>query len=287
MKKIIFSLLGIAVIVIIAITSCQKTDEVINSNLKKMNFESYEKYGKIHNDFLSYFKNEFVINPDITKLSEGIDYITQFYINYAMRLDLSADEKDNLIKSLEDYKRFLYTPDLYNELFVSEDSKGLYFETITQAYKLGIIDDFEFNSMNLIGQKAKDNHDGLISYEELKNIILQIKNEWIAKGYSIDSDKGHALAITLAISLASIEWWEENPDAFSDNQKNTKALPVWAATDIVGAAVGATMSAITSYATTGEVNWSAVGINAVSGAVMGSTGAIAKGGQWLSSLFKK
>ena len=287
MKKIIFSLLGIAVIVIIAITSCQKTDEVINSNLKKMNFESYEKYGKIHNDFLSYFKNEFVINPDITKLSEGIDYITQFYINYAMRLDLSADEKDNLIKSLEDYKRFLYTPDLYNELFVSEESKGLYFESITQAYKLGIIDDFEFNSMNLIGQKAKDNHDGLISYEELKNIILQIKNEWIAKGYSIESDKGHALAITLAISLASIEWWEENPDAFSDNQKNTKALPVWAATDIVGAAVGATMSAITSYATTGEVNWSAVGINAVSGAVMGSTGAIAKGGQWLSSLFKK
>lgn len=280
-------MLGIAVIVIIAITSCQKTDEVINSNLKKMNFESYEKYGKIHNDFLSYFKNEFVINPDITKLSEGIDYITQFYINYAMRLDLSADEKDNLIKSLEDYKRFLYTPDLYNELFVSEESKGLYFESITQAYKLGIIDDFEFNSMNLIGQKAKDNHDGLISYEELKNIILQIKNEWIAKGYSIESDKGHALAITLAISLASIEWWEENPDAFSDNQKNTKALPVWAATDIVGAAVGATMSAITSYATTGEVNWSAVGINAVSGAVMGSTGAIAKGGQWLSSLFKK
>ncbi|MDI3545439.1 MAG: hypothetical protein PWP68_856 [Rikenellaceae bacterium] len=26
--------------------------------------------------------------------------------------------------------------------------------------------DFEFNRINLIGQKAKDNHDGLISYEE-------------------------------------------------------------------------------------------------------------------------
>jgi len=216
MKKIIFSLLSIAVIVIIAITSCQKTDEVINSNLKKMSFESYEKYGKIHNDFLSYFKNEFVINPDITKLSEGIDYITQFYINFAMGLDLSADEKNTLIKSLEDYKRFLYTPDLYNELFVSEESKGLYFESITQAHNLRIIDDFEFNRMNLIGQKAKDNHDGLISYEELKNIILQIKNEWIAQGYSIESDKGNALAITLAISLASIEWWEENPDAYGE-----------------------------------------------------------------------
>ena len=286
MKKIFFNLLGIAVIAIIAITSCQKTDEVINSNLKKMSFESYEKYGKIHNDFLSYFKNEFVINPDITKLSEGIDYITQFYINFAMGLDLSADEKNTLIKSLEDYKRFLYTPDLYNELFVSEESKGLYFESITQAHNLGIIDDFEFNSMNLIGQKAKDNHDGLISYEELKNIILQIKNEWIAQGYSIESDKGHALAITLAISLASIEWWEENPDAYDDNQKNTKALPAWAGADIVGAGYGAAVSAISSYTTTGEVNWEAVGIGAVSGAVSGSTGIIGKAGKWLSNLFK-
>ncbi|MFY9595082.1 MAG: hypothetical protein WAQ01_00145 [Bacteroidales bacterium] len=286
MKKIIFSLLSIAVIVIIAITSCQKTDEVINSNLKKMSFESYEKYGKIHNDFLSYFKNEFVINPDITKLSEGIDYITQFYINFAMGLDLSADEKNTLIKSLEDYKRFLYTPDLYNELFVSEESKGLYFESITQAHNLGIIDDFEFNSMNLIGQKAKDNHDGLISYEELKNIILQIKNEWIAQGYSIESDKGHALAITLAISLASIEWWEENPDAYGDNQKNTKALPVWVGADIAGAAVGATQSAIISYTTTGEVNWESVGLSAVGGAIVGSTGIIGKAGKWISNLFK-
>jgi hypothetical protein len=199
MKKIIYSLLGIAVIVIIAITSCQKTDEVINSNLKKMSFESYEKYSKIHDDFLSHFKNEFVINPNITTSSEGIDYITQFYINFAMGLDLSADEKNTLIKSLEDYKRFLYTPEFYNELFVSEESTGLYFESIKQAHKLGIIDDFEFDRINLIGQKAKDNHDGLISYEE-------------------------------------------TPYTFSDNQKSTKALPVWAASDIAGAGYSAVVA---------------------------------------------
>jgi len=286
MKKIFFNLLGIAVIAIIAITSCQKPDEVINSNLKKMSFESFEKYGKMHNDFLSHFKNEFVINPDITKLSEGIDYITQFYINYAMELEIGTDEKNTLIKSLEDYKRFLYTPEFYNELFVSEDSSGLYFESIKQAHNLRIIDDFEFNRMNLIGQKAKDNHDGLISYEELKNIILQIKNEWIAQGYSIESDKGNALAITLAISLASIEWWEENPDAYGDNQKNTKALPVWVGADIAGAAVGATQSAIISYTTTGEVNWESVGLSAVGGAIVGSTGIIGKAGKWISNLFK-
>jgi len=198
MKKIIFSLLGIAVIVIIAMTSCQKTDEVINSNLKKMSFESYEKYGKIHNDFLSYFKNEFVINPDTTS-SEGIDYITHLNINFAMGLDLSADEKNTLIKSLKDHKIFLYTSDLYNELLVSEESTCLYFESTKQAHKLGIIDDFEFNSMNLIGQKAKDNHDGLISYEE-------------------------------------------NTDAFGDNQKSKKALSVGTTSDIAGAGYSAVVA---------------------------------------------
>lgn len=56
-----------------------------------------------------------------------------------------------------------------------------------------------------MGQIVKDNHDGLISNYEFKSTILQHKDEWIAKGYLIDSDNGHALAITLAISLASIE----------------------------------------------------------------------------------
>jgi hypothetical protein len=127
----------------------------------------------------------------------------------------------------------------------------------------------------------------LISDYELKKIILQIKNEWIAKGYSIDSDNGHALAITLAILLASIEWWEENPDAFGDNQKNTKASPAWAAADVVGAGYSAVVAEIGSYSTTGEVNWGEVRIAAVGGAVAGSTGIIRKAGKWLSGLFKR
>ncbi len=124
MKKIIFSLLGIAVIVIIAITSCQKPDEVINPNLNKLSFESFD------------------INPDIITLSEGID------------------------------------------------------------------------------------------------------------------------------------------------QKSTKALQVWVGADIAGAAVGATQSAIISYTTTGEVNWESVGLSAVGGAIVGSTGIIGKAGKWISNLFK-
>lgn len=103
--------------------------------------------------------------------------------------------------------------------------------------------DFVFNKINLIEHKAKDNHDGLISYEE-------------------------------------------NSIAFCDNQKSIKALPVCAASDIAGAAVGATQSAIISYTTTGEVNWESVGLSAVGGAIVGSTGIIGKAGKWISNLFK-
>jgi len=290
MKKIIFSLLSVAIIATIVNTSCKKTDEVPNSNVEKLSFESFEKYGSIHNDFLSNFKSEFDINPEITTVRDGIDYISQFNINFAMELDIDNVEKKALINSLEKHKRFLHTPEFYNELFVSSfkstgESTGLYFESTEQAHNLGIIDDFEFNRINLIGQKVKDNHDGLISDYELKTIILQIKDEWIAKGYSIDSDNGHALAITLAISLASLEWWEENPDAFGDNQNGTKALPAWAAADVVGAGYSAVVAGIGSYSTTGEVNWGAVGIAAGGGAVAGSTGIIGKAGKWLSGLF--
>ena len=104
-----------------------------------------------------------------------------------------------LIKSLKGYKRFLYTPEFYNELLISEDSSGLYCESTKQAHNLRIIDNFEFNRKNLIGQKAKDNHDGLISYEE-------------------------------------------NTDAFGDNQKSKKALSVGTTSDIAGAGYSAVVA---------------------------------------------
>lgn len=290
MKKVIFGILGLVVIAISAITSCKKVDEVPNSNFEKLNFKSFEKYGDIHNNLLSNFKNGFEINPDIIMMSDGIDHISQFNVNSVMKLGIDNEEKKILVNSLEKHKRFVNTSEFYNELFVSnlknkEEATGLYFESIKQAHNLGIIDDFEFTRISLIGQIVKDNHDGLISNYELKSTILQLKDEWIAKGYSIDSDNGHALAITLAISLASIEWWEENPSAFDSSSNRTKALPAWAAADIVGAGYSAVVAGIGSYSTTGEVNWGAVGIAAGGGAVAGSTGIIGKAGKWLSNLF--
>ena len=115
--------------------------------------------------------------------------------------------------------------------------------------------------------------------------IQELIEEFNHIGYNVDSGEGEMVATVLAISIASIEWWEENPDAFTDNLKSTEALPAWAAADVVGAAWGAATGAIGSYAGTGEVNWTAVGVGAVSGAVAGSTGIIGKAGKWLSKLF--
>lgn len=93
------------------------------------------------------------------------------------------------------------------------------------------------------------------------------------------------VASILAISIASIEWWEENPDAFADNTKSTKALPVWAAADVVGGVLGAGMSAAAQYGVNGDVNWEIVGYSALGGAVAGSTGIVGKAAKWISGLF--
>lgn len=90
----------------------------------------------------------------------------------------------------------------------------------------------------------------------------------------------------LAISMASLEWWGQNSDALDDlasknNAANRALIAPWVAADLVGATWGGATGAIASYAGTGEVNWTAVGVGALSGAVSGSTGAIGKIAKWL------
>lgn len=290
MKNIILTIAGIAFIAVIFGTSCEKYKKEMHPVSEKLRFESFEKYGKIHNDFLTNFKNEFKVNPNISNLDEGVGFICEFNKSFVDQADLTISEQELLKKSLEDNKRHVITRDFYNELYYSplknsgESNNGLLFESNSLALSKSLIDEFEYEKLNIIGLKVKENHDGNISDEELELLLLQIKDEWLLQGYNENSKHGQTLAITLAISLASIEWWKENPDAFGNRLDSAKALPVWAAADIVGAGYGAVIAGIGSYATSGEVNWGAVGLAAGGGAIAGSTGIIGKAGKWLSGL---
>ena len=236
----------IVILATIILVSCKKTETTL-SNYEK----GYPKtanvsiQGQLHNSFLTHFKNEFEINPSIKSVEQGIDYICQFYA----------------------------------------DSTGMYFKATKHAHTIGIIDDFEYKKLDYIGQIVKENYHGIISNEDLKEIIISINNDMKEYYGSKNSNNGQALAYTISISLYSIEWWEENPDAFGDDN-SLKVLPAWVGADIAGAAYGAIVAGTGSYITTGFVNWGAVGISAGAGAISGSTGIIGKAGKWLTSLLK-
>jgi len=288
-KKIVF-FNCLVIISSFIFNSCSESKEDYESTSALLSFNSFEKYGEIHNKFLSNFNREFTTNPEIRSVNEAIDYISFFHQNYVERLEMNSFEKNALVKSLGDSRRFLETDKFYQELFEpdyksSGSRKGKYFEVNEKAFSKGLIDKFEFIGLNELGQKVKDNFDGVISDAELENFLIHLKDEWITQQYSVSSKHGQILAITLSIALASVEWWQQNPDAFDDSRKSTKTVAAVVAADVVGAGYSAVVAGIGSYTTKGEVNWGAVGIAACGGAIAGSTGIVGKAGKWIASFF--
>jgi len=280
MKKITIKLSVLLLALVTLISSCKKIDEVTDTIEGSKN--PYEQIGKLHNDFLTNVKNQFAPNVEITNLEDGFDYITDFHVSYILKANLNDEEKSMYANALNEYKRFVKTSEFYNEFFISnsKNSDGEYFAYVKDAYSIGIIDDFEFEQLNLIGRTLKGNYYGEISDYDLEQLLHKINNQWLKKRYSTDSKTGQILAMSLALSLSSIDWWKENPDAFG----NAKLPPVVGA-DIAGAVIGGVISGVNSYINTGEVSWGGVAVGAGAGAITGSTGVVGKVGKWISNLF--
>ena len=280
MKKILY--IAIAALFLLQLTGCNKTNN--DDNLSNITENPYAYIGKLHNDFMTNVKNNFNPNPEITTLEDGIDFIKDFHVAHVLQSDLTPEEKEMYIAFFNEYKRFVNTPEFYNEFFASNSKNSEdceYFNIMKEAYSFGIIDDFEIDRLNLIGQLLIENYEGVTSDSELERIILQIQDEWSAKRYAVNSDKGQILAMTLAISISSIEWWKENPDAI----ELTRALPAVVGVDISNGIVGAVVGAINCYINTGGVTWGSVACGAAIGAISGSTGAAGKLWKWLTGLF--
>ena len=220
MKKNTISLTALLIAFAALITSCAKVGET-NTEIFQ---NPYAYIGELHNDFLTNVKNNFQPDLEITELEDGINFITDFNISYVSTLNISPEEKAMYVNSLNEHKRFVNTTAFYNEFFApgTRSSEGEYFVYLNEAFSLELIDEFEYEQLDLIGQTLIGNYNGDISDYELEQILLEINNKWIAQGYTIDSQEGEVLAVTLAISSSSIKWWKENPNAF---ELKTRALP--------------------------------------------------------------
>jgi hypothetical protein len=281
MKKHIIKLAVLLIAFTALISSCKKIDEITDPVENRKN--PYEHVGKLHNDFLTNVKNNFDPNMEISNLEDGFDFITDFHISYVLKSNLNSAEKSLYVSSLNEYKRFVKTSDFYNEFFIStsKDDDMKYWDYIDIALSIGLIDNFEFEQLTIIGEALVDGYYGILTDYEFAQTIVSVENRWKLK-YPVNCEEGNVLAVTLALSTASIEWWEANPDAFENG--NAKLPPVVGA-DVAGAVIGGVIAGVNSYINTGEVSWGGVAIGAGAGAVTGSTGVVGKVGKWISKLF--
>ena len=105
-------------------------------------------------------------------------------------------------------------------------------------------------------------------------------------GYE-NNGEGEMVATFLAISISSLEWWEENPDALGifssrNNASKSQLIAPWLAADLVGGLVSGVTAAAGQAIVNGEVSLGTVGWSALAGAVSSSTGAVGRIVSWLT-----
>ena len=291
MSKIKITILTaiLAVIGISVFFSCEI--ETVNRNKIALKVSDFTKAGEIHNAFLTILNNNFEPIKEVDDLNERIETINDFNKKFVSNLDLTIEDRQLLVQSLDNHKEFVVADKLAEKSFGSNQLKSgdienaNIFELIEYLKTTNQIDVDSYDILNKLSLDLKSNYEHSLSDTLLKLNILQLIAEFNNLGYDLGSGEGEMVGTILAISIASIEWWEENPDAFGDNLKSTKALPVWAGMDIVGGVIGAGMSVAIQVKVNDEVNWEIVGYSALGGAVVGSTGIIGKAGKWLSGLF--
>ena len=284
------TIIAIAAIIGISILlSCEK--ETVNTNDTTLTVTDFTKAGVIHNAFLTNVNSNFESVTKEDDLNERIETISDFNKEFVSTLDLPFKDKQILIQSLENNKELVVTAKLTEKSFSSNKLKSgdienaNIFELIEYLKSTSQINENSYDILSKLSTDLKSNYENSLSDEQLKSNIQGLISEFDNYGYDLESGEGEMVGTILAVSIASIEWWKENPEAFGDNLKSAKALPVWAAADIVGGVLGAGLSAGAQYAVNGEVNWFVVGISAVGGAVAGSTGIVGKAAKYLSKLF--
>lgn len=94
------------------------------------------------------------------------------------------------------------------------------------------------------------------------------------------------VGVVLALSDASIAWWEQHPEAIAP--KTRAAVATFVANDVAGALIGGGCAAVGSYILNdGDIQWKSVAWAAGCGAICGSVGAVGKVGSLLRKASSK
>lgn len=163
------------------------------------------------------------------------------------------------------------------------DNQGLsLYEIIKELREEGVLSEFSEAVLLELTNSLKSNYEKTISDADMKQVVVNLIERFDSHGFSKDSYEGEMLGTILAISIASLECWENNPELMPSDTK----IAHWVAMDISGVAIGAVSGAVGGLITQGEVSAKGVAYGAVAGAVTGSTGIVGKGAKWIQGILK-
>lgn len=289
-----------ALIIFIGV-SCTQDNESEN-NVKNIYSTESLNLGKLHNEFMTAVKNDFV--PEIgNSYQEELKQLVEFFETETdTKSSLSNKEKQDIKKSfnnLANLANYKYLQDIvndqqlvYNAISKQETTFSQYIVDLGNAK---IVSSSEMKSIVNLHQILKNIYKQNYTIHDLNNYLLNVERQ----------DDHFIMGVSLNIGDYSNEWWHNNLDDIYLPNRNSmgilgvnsldkkfpyddidvtivNGLPVFVANDIAGALVGAVFSGAVQYAVSGSVNWGAVGLSALGGAVTGSTGMVGKIGGWIS-----
>ncbi|WP_439131502.1 hypothetical protein [Polaribacter sp.] len=293
MKNIKFKL-GFSLIAILFIVACSKEDST-KIETTQLKVSDFNKIGKIHNSFLTNVKDNFKIIETFTDEQEKIEAIYQFNKDFVTSLDISSTEKNLLIADLNKTKSLVKEDVLISKSFgisinnksnsKKQENEENLFDIIENLKTDGKINNESYQILNSLSNDLKANYEGSLSDNQLKINVQLLINDFNNVGYS-ENTEGELVGTVLAISISSIEWWEQNPDALDNlasksNASNKALIAPWLAADLVGGTLGAVASAGIQKGVNGDVNWEIVGWSALAAGATASTGAVGKIVKWL------
>ncbi len=279
MKKVVYGSLFVALVGIILL-ACKK-ENVTNNDSPSKPFDRFMVLGHLHNDFLENANKKFVSNDKIENGEDALSYVTSFNIEYVGNLTLNESDKIEFKEQLAKHKDVLVKERLIRPFYQSKLKSGelSMMEMIQDLYQNEQIISFDKSCLDYLVSIFMRSYEGSLSSEKVHELLLEQKDLWILSQEN-ESKGTDITANIIAISICSLEWWEENPDAFG-----LEKVAPWVVADAVGAAYGAVDSATGQYLLNGDVSAGGVGWGAAAGAVNASTGLVGKVSGWISGWF--
>lgn len=292
MKKVYLAFAAVLAVFTLILWGCNKESTLEPSNTMKV--ADYDYLGKMHNDFMSNALNNLNVTVTDKNKDDVLSAITSFNVDYAHKSYSKILPED--ISSFNDFQKFLDNT-AFNKYILKKDTKGTgsnvedYFlnETgeledmpslssmIDYLYSLGTLQDKSYNLLSEIVSTLSESVEGQISDANFCGNIDRLVENFDNQGFNNGDIDGEMVASILAISTASIEWWQENPDAALAEDK----MPAVVAADLGGAITGVVIDGIRQGICLGAGfqdgwDWASTGWAALGGAVDGSLGISSK-----------